>query len=125
MPRQERPSDFRAEFARNLSDWMRSNAVSTIELSKHAGINRETVADAAENRRAIRPETMERIRIAMDELALRRRSITSLAAPRPLTAAMVLTHGRPNCAAVASALRAGTVVLIGSDVEVWKCERAK
>lgn len=125
MARQERPTDFRTDFARMLTNWMEDNSVSTIELARHAGINRETVKDAAENRRAVRPETAERIRIAMDEIAVRRRSVTAAEAERPLTDALVLTHGTRDYSTVAAALRAGTVVLIGSDVEVWKCERIK
>lgn len=125
MARQDRPTDFRADFARLLTGWMGDNNVSTIELARHAGINRETVKDAAENRRAIRPETAERIRIAMDEIAIRRRSVTAAEAERPMTDALVLTSNARDYATIAKALRSGTVVLIGADVEVWKCERVK
>lgn len=125
MPRQDHPAGFRADFARLLSDFMRDHQATTIELSRHCGVHRETIAEAAENRRAVRPETMEKIRHAMEQVRVRRQSATDPSASSARDA-MVVVRGSPDHARISAALRAGTVVLVeGPSVEVWRCERVK
>lgn len=123
MRSQGQGADFRSDFARRLSEWMRQNSVTAMELSKWSSVNRETIADAAENRRTVRPETMDKIRRAMDEITVRRSAPAGQ--ERLSTTAMVVTREHPDHGAIAAACRAGTVVMVGDQVEVWEIRRIR
>lgn len=125
MPRQRPNADFRTDFSRRLSDFMREHGVSTIELARWSAVNRETIADAAENRRQVRPETIERLSRAMDEIRIRREHAVSGVAADRRGNAMVIAKSQPDYAAVLAATRAGMVVLVGDEVEVWEMRRVK
>jgi predicted transcriptional regulator len=124
MSRQDRRADFRADFAESLTRWMDDHEVTTIELGRMSGVNRETIADAAQNRRRVRPETIERIRAAMSEIEIRRKGASN-AEPISRNSAMVVTIAHPDHAGIVAALSAGTVVVVGADVQVWECRRIK
>lgn len=125
MARQDHAAGFRAEFARLLTDFMAEHNVSAIEMARWSGVNRETIKDAAENRRIVRPETIDKIKSAIDTIGLRRRSAVDAKA-RPATEAMVITSNMPAYTPVIAACRSGMVVLVeGTTVEVYKIEKIR
>lgn len=124
MPRQDHRADFRSDFADSLTRWMREHEVTTVELGNASGVNRETVADAAQNRRRVRPETIDRIRSAMSDIEVRRKGAAS-AKPIVRTTALVVAPDHPDHAIILAALSAGTVVVVGEEVQVWECRRVK
>lgn len=125
MARQDHAAGFRADFARMLSRFMEEHGVSSIELARWSGVNRETITDAAQNKRAIRPETIDRIKSAIDTISVRRQGASD---PRPRAAgdAMVITSSMPAYTPVIAACRSGMVVLVeGTTVEVYKIEKIR
>ncbi len=125
MARQGHAAGFRADFARMLSRFMEENGVSSIELARWSGVNRETITDAAQNKRAVRPETIDRIKSAIDTIQVRRQSAVDPAA-KPPGDAMVITASMPAYTPVIAACRSGMVVLVdGQSVEVYKIEQVK
>jgi hypothetical protein len=125
MARQGHAAGFRADFARMLSRFMEENGVSSIELARWSGVNRETITDAAQNKRAVRPETIDRIKAAIDTISVRRQDASD---PKPRAAgeAMVLSSTMPAYTAVIAACRSGMVVLVdGTSVEVYRIEKVK
>jgi hypothetical protein len=125
MPRQRTSADFRADFSKRLSDFMLEHSVSTVEMSKWSGVNRETIADAADNRRHVRTETIERLSSAMQEIRLRREAASSNSPGTHRGNALVIAKSQPDYQPVLAATRAGMVVLVGDEVEVWELRRVK
>lgn len=112
MSSQRHQPDFRADFARKVAAFMSEHSCSTIELSKEAGVRRETVVDAAENRRDVRPSTIERIASAMEVIKARRVRVATGQSPVVQTGCVV-TEGHPHYEELLRMLQQGTIVMVG------------
>lgn len=125
MTRQQERPDFRADFSRRLRSFMDEHACSTIELSKEANVRRETVLDAAENRREMRPATMERLAAAMESIKMRRVMVGSGERPT-VQVGMVVTEDHPSYAELLRLLQHGTIVMAGrTGARVFRVEQVQ
>lgn len=112
MSSQRHQPDFRADFARKVSAFMDEHSCSTIELSREAGVRRETIVDAAENRRDVRPSTIERIASAMEVIKSRRIRVATGQAP-VVQSGCVVTESHPHYEELLRMLQQGTIVMVG------------
>jgi hypothetical protein len=105
---------------------MRDFSVTSVELGRAAKVNRETVTDAAEERRQVRVETIDKLKSAMDLIRSRRESIGDDPSGDRLDRAAVVTSDQPDYHRIVNLLEAGMVVAIcGTEVRVYRTERTQ
>lgn len=109
MARQPISQQIRADFADQLSAWLKSEGISVVRLGQISGVNHETVRDAAENRRAVRPATIGKIKRGMETYEQSRIAMPS---PGEIRTAAVIQKGDPAYEFVSQAVSNGTLVMI-------------
>lgn len=109
MARQPISQQIRADFADRLSRWLRTEGISVVKLGQIADVNHETVRDAAENRRAVRPTTIAKIRRGMETYEQSRIADPS---PGEIRTAAIIQKGDPAYEFVSQAVSNGTLVMI-------------